>query len=159
MGKEIERKFLVNLEKKSIRANENIINFEHIEQAYIATTENEEVRLRSKKKLELEEFFLTVKAGEGLVRSEFEAPISRELYEKMLASSETKPLVKERITILENGHKIEVDIYRDFSFITAEVEFESEELSRDYKIPSWFGEELTEDKKYKNKNLWKSLQK
>ncbi len=52
----------------------------------------------------------------------------------------------------------EIDIFQNkFKNLTdhktVEVEFKSDELAENFIIPDWFGEEITYDKRYKNKNL------
>jgi adenylate cyclase len=37
--------------------------------------------------------------------------------------------------------------------LSVEVEFKTEEESDQFVIPNWFGKEVTDDEKYKNKNL------
>ncbi|MEA2658813.1 MAG: hypothetical protein QOF64_1409 [Candidatus Binatota bacterium] len=37
--------------------------------------------------------------------------------------------------------------------VLAEIEFPSREKSEEFKPPDWFGEEVTEDIRYKNQNL------
>lgn len=157
MAQEIERKFLVKGDLSFIRGKRDATSA-LIEQTYLASTDNEEVRLRSICTGEFKTYVLTVKSGEGLIRKEFEVSISEELYEKMLSFSSFKPLVKERISFIEDGYKIEVDIYKDFNFIIAEVEFKDESEAKDYNVPDWFGEEKTYNKRYKNKTLWESIQ-
>lgn len=157
MSQEIERKFLVKGDLSFIRGKVDSTSA-LIEQTYLASTKNEEVRLRSLCTGETKTYWLTVKSGNDLIRKEFEAPISEELYDNMISLSSLKPLVKERISIMEDGYKIEVDIYKDFNFVIAEVEFETELEAESYNIPEWFGEEQTYNKLYKNKNLWESIQ-
>ena len=54
-----------------------------------------------------------------------------------------------------NGAILELDVYRDEleGLITVEVEFDDIEDVTDFSIPSWFGEEVTSDSRYKNQNL------
>jgi CYTH domain-containing protein len=62
---------------------------------------------------------------------------------------------KVRYEIKHGDVTIELDIYSGvFSgLIIAEVEFESEEESRNFEVPDWFGREVTLDTRYKNKTL------
>lgn len=48
-----------------------------------------------------------------------------------------------------------MDIYNDDldGLVTVETEFSSEEQAEAFVKPSWFGDDITEDKRYKNKNL------
>ena len=56
---------------------------------------------------------------------------------------------------VELGLSIELDVYQERldGLMTAEVEFASEDESRAYSPPSWFGADVTADSRYKNKNL------
>ena len=55
----------------------------------------------------------------------------------------------------ENGHQVELDVYRGLleGLVVAEVEFESAEENRRFSPPTWFGDEVTNDKHYKNSSL------
>jgi len=55
----------------------------------------------------------------------------------------------------ENGHQVELDVYRGLleGLVVAEVEFESAEESRRFAPPTWFGDEVTNNKHYKNSSL------
>jgi len=66
-----------------------------------------------------------------------------------------KRVQKTRYEIPYNKKIIELDFYHDTldGLIIAEVEFSSEVESNEFIIPNWFGEEVTENKFYKNKNL------
>ncbi len=142
---EIERKFSVK------HLPEGLENYtqHHITQGYISIgNDGKEIRLRGKD----DEFFLTVKSGGGLVRSEYEIKITREQFQDLWPATEGKRLEKTRYIIPDN---IELDIYQGDleGLITAEVEFKSEKDSEAFVPPDWFDEELTYDKKYKNQSL------
>ena len=49
----------------------------------------------------------------------------------------------------------ELDVYHGelTGLVTVEVEFSSLEEAESFSPPAWFGEDITEDKRYKNKNL------
>lgn len=148
MSQEIERKFLV----KELPAD--LENYSHsaIIQGYLIVTDNDiEVRIRKKG----DKYFETVKAGSGLVRKESEKEITKETFWDHWPLTEGKRVQKIRYEILYNGKLIELDIYSGGleGLAVAEVEFESEEDSVSFEPPSWFGEEVTHDERYKNKNL------
>ena len=69
--------------------------------------------------------------------------------------TEGKRIEKIRYEIEYETSLIELDIYRGSleKLITAEVEFKTESESTKFQTPSWFGREITDDKRYKNKNL------
>ena len=147
MNNEIERKFLIpdpplELEKHP---------FKEILQGYIAITDGTEVRIRKKG----EEYFLTVKTGEGLIRKETEISIIREQFEALWPLTENLRIEKKRYEIKYGKFLIELDLYSGLhsNLIVAEVEFQSEDESNSFIAPGWFGLEITDDERFKNKNL------
>ena len=148
MSHEIERKFLV----KELPAD--LENYPHsaIMQGYLIITDNDiEVRIRKKG----DKYFETVKAGSGLVRKESEKEIPKEMFWDHWPLTEGKRVEKVRYDIEYGGKLIELDIYSGEleGLAVAEVEFDSEQESVSFEPPSWFGEEVTHDERYKNKNL------
>lgn len=148
MNKEIERKFLV----KQLPDNLQQYPSTEIIQGYLAITEDgTEVRLRQKG----DRYFQTLKCGFGLQRGEAEIEISKGQFEKLWSMTGGKRVEKIRFEIDHTGMKIELDIYSGIldGLIVAEVEFSSIEQAKSFVPPSWFGEEVTEDERYKNRNL------
>ena len=148
MNKEIERKFLVN------QLPDNLQQYPSTEiiQGYLAITEDgTEVRLRKKGN----HYFQTVKCGFGLQRGEAEIEISKDQFEKLWSMTEGKRIEKVRYEIDHSGMKIELDIYSGIlkGLSVAEVEFSSIGQANLFVPPSWFGEEVTVDERYKNRNL------
>lgn len=149
-GDEIERKFLVSFEPFSLDNQK----YDKIVQGYIKSNEKEK-RIRA---INGTKFFLTEKYGLGVKREEFEKEISREEFFKLLQDVDGK-LIKKRRYYIDVGAKksAELDVY--FGHLaglkTVEVEFSSLEESNAFIVPNWFGEEVTNDKYYKNKNLSK----
>ncbi|MEK7498570.1 MAG: adenylate cyclase, partial [Patescibacteria group bacterium] len=68
---------------------------------------------------------------------------------------EGRRLEKTRYMIPHKDTTLELDIYGGSleGLIVVEVEFPSEELSEKFDVPVWFGEETTDDKRYKNQSL------
>lgn len=67
-----------------------------------------------------------------------------------------KLIEKNRYDIpLYDGLIAELDIYHGDleGLIIVETEFKTEEQADSFIVPDWFGEEITENKRYKNKNL------
>lgn len=158
MSKEIEKKYLLS----SIPENIILESESEIHQTYFAVGE-EEVRVRKKINKQKESHTLTVKKGSGLSREEIETEISLSTYNQLLSSTTKKALVKTRKTtkILHDGleYLAEIDIYKDIDdLIVVEIEFENEITANKFKKPLWFGEDVTEDKRFKNQNLWATLQ-
>ena len=119
-----------------------------------AIKKSEEVRVRRKG----EKHTLTIKGDGTLERDEWETEISPEIYQLLIPASEGRRIVKDRYEIkLPGGEKAEFDIYRESlegpDHMTVEVEFKGEEELAAFLKPDWFGEDITEDKRFKNKNL------
>ena len=145
---EIERKFLV--ERLPGELNEH--PHESIVQGYVASVrDGNEVRLRQKG----EKFFLTIKRGGGVIRQEGEIAIDREQFEALWPFTGERVVEKIRYRIEWDGKTIELDVYSGQleGLTTAEVEFGSEEESGTFVPPEWLGEEVSEDRRYKNESL------
>lgn len=150
-GNEIERKFLVSSLPFSLK-DEDCDKFV---QGYLKSNEREK-RVRA---VNDEKFYLTEKYGHGVKREEFEKEITREDFQNLLQDVDGE-LIKKRRYYLDVGAKnpAELDVY--FGHLaglkTVEVEFSSIDESNAFIVPDWFGEEVTNDKKFKNKSLAKS---
>jgi CYTH domain-containing protein/CHAD domain-containing protein len=145
---EIERKFLIPAPPDRVRAGEGT----QIEQAYLAITDEVEVRLRRSGS----ETRLTVKGGHGDVRQEIEFAVEAQEFEELWSLSADRRLEKTRLEVpLENGLVAEVDIFEGVleGLVIAEVEFDSEDAKRDFEPPAWFGDELTGDQRYANQTM------
>ena len=148
MALEIERKFLVDAEKIS---ELNLSGGEKIFQGYLSTEKNKTVRVRVKG----EKGFLTIKSKNvGIVRSEFEYEIPVEDAEEILKLCEPKVLQKVRYKVEHAGKIFEVDIFsgKHQGLILAEVELNSPNEKID--LPNWLGEEVSDNPKYFNSNLF-----
>jgi adenylate cyclase len=163
-GIEIERKFLVSALPKSISKAQHY----EVIQAYLKITPDEEVRIRkafgaqtnrmgTSAQSRQEGCSITTKRGKGMSRYEDIEVIDDGQFERLFQKAEGKTIEKTRYEIPYGGHTIELDIYRGEleGLRVAEIEFESEKESMGFKPPKWFGEEVTENERYKNKNLSK----
>lgn len=147
--KEIERKFLV----KYLPANFDANYYDVICQYYLSVLRNEEIRIRKINK----NYILTVKTGEGLVRNEFEVLISEEAFNR-LAANHISAIFKQRHYVqLDKNLVAEIDIYLSHQdgLQIVEVEFSDEIQAVNFTIPSWFGEEVTGNSQFSNRNLHK----
>lgn len=149
MSKEIERKWLIDEFPVNLISNSSF----EVNQIYLeVSNEKDEVRLRKKGN----RYFLTVKKGEGIEREETQIEIPFETYNSLSCLQVCKDKVKKtRYEIKDGPYTIELDFYKGNleKLVTAEVEFNTIEESKSYIAPSWFGREVTDDKRYKNKNL------
>jgi adenylate cyclase len=146
VGVEVERKFLVR-DPPDLDGTEA----DEIEQGYLATGSDGEVRLRHKGDKRL----LTAKRGSGLSRDEAEVELDRGTFERLWPLTEGRRLHKRRHVIPHGDLKIEVDVYEGDleGLVVAEVEFGSEEEARGFEPPEWIGEEVTGDDRYLNETL------
>ena len=148
---EIERKWKISIENLPDAAA--LGTGVDIWQGYLAIAEDgTEVRLRQAG----ETFYQTVKSGGDLARDEFETEIPQEVFDALWPATERARVEKVRYAIAyAEGVTIEVDVYKGAlkGLIVAEVEFSDIRASEQFVAPAWFGEEVTANKAYKNKNL------
>lgn len=152
---EIEKKFLLKEFPKELTKAEKY----EIEQAYISR--NPAIRIRRRN----QEYFLTIKAKPFkreakniVISNEVELQIQKEEYESLLERAEGYLIQKTRYKInLEEGLVAEVDIFRErlsgLRFV--EVEFPTIEMAEEFEKPSWFGRDISGDKRYLNAELSK----
>lgn len=147
---EIERKYLI---QSNHWLNEEIIAKHEIQQAYLFQEEEKTLRIRLKNN----QAFLTIKMGKGISRDEFEYEIPADDARQMIQAAKLKSLQKTRYEILFDAHVWEVDVFHGLheGLILAEIELSSEAES--FKIPDWIGEEVTNDPRYLNANIFKAL--
>lgn len=147
---EIERKFLV----KSLP--ENIESCSHVEmqQGYLATSPTLRVRRAGDK------YILTVKehlSNEGaIVNREEEFMMAKESYEELLSKCDGRIVTKRRYIVpLEGGLKAELDVFdgRHQGLMMVEVEFPNLDMAGNFVPPSWFGEDVSSDPRYRNAYL------
>ena len=152
---EIERKFLI-----ASLPDLSGCDYAEIEQSYIDFGENDtpECRIRKLTKNGASEYFYTEKGLGDLCREEEEYEISAYSYEKLKELVISNVVAKTRYYFpLSDTLLAEIDVYGgSLSGLTvAEVEFNSIKESEEFTSPEWFGEEITYDKAYRNKNLAK----
>lgn len=146
MGKEIERKFLVDKEMlASIKPDKSY----SIQQGYLLNTSEKVVRVR----LTTYDAFITIKgANIGATRPEFEYSIPKDDALEMLNMCDGF-IEKTRLEIKYKGHVWEVDLFggTNEGLIVAEIELKSEDEF--FFKPDWIKSEVTDDNKYYNNNL------
>lgn len=146
MGMEIERKFLVDLEKFPI---EKIVTYpcHKMEQAYLNT--EPVVRVRS----EDDTYYMTYKSGKQMAKIEYNLPLNQAAYEHLKSKADGTIITKTRYLIpLEDGLTCELDIFsgKYEGLLFAEVEFESVEQAQKFRKPEWLAEDVTLDYHYSN---------
>ncbi|MBQ9607722.1 MAG: CYTH domain-containing protein [Lachnospiraceae bacterium] len=143
---EIERKWRV-LELPEDPSQYDCIE---MEQAYL--NEHPTVRIRR----ENTDYFLTYKgiSDNDISHTEYNLPITKEAFEHMLPKCDGRVIRKKRYVIpLDSGVlKAELDIFDEpfAPLMIVEVEFPSLEAADAFAAPSWFGEDVTHDRHFKN---------
>lgn len=143
---EIERKFLT----KEIPFSLEGFSCKQITQSYISFQPT--IRIRKSDN----QFFLTVKGKGHMAREEFEISIQKHEYEHLHEKIEGNEVNKKRYYIpIENGYTAELDIYEGAleGLYTTEVEFPTIEAAKEFIAPNWFGEDISENRSYKNTSL------
>ena len=146
MAKEIERKFLVNLEKiEELGLGNDIVH------GFVPTKDNTVVRAR----ITGERAYLTLKGeSSGISRSEFEYEIPVEDAQQIMAELCADSVIeKTRYEISHSGHTWELDIFRgeNAGLVVAEIELSREDEQFD--LPQWAAEEVTGQARYFNASL------
>ena len=147
-NQEIERKFLLRQLPDQLKRSRHYV----IEQGYLATEPaGRQVRLRKKGKT----VSLTFKVGRGAHREEREIKLSPKQFATLWPATAGRRLYKLRYEIPWRNLLIEIDIYRrrHSGLVVAEVEFPDRVTCRKFKPPSWFGREVTGEKRYSNVRL------
>jgi adenylate cyclase len=147
---EIERKYLLNSDEWK---QEDIQSVSLIKQAYLFEDQDKSVRIRIKS----DQAFLTIKMGQGLVRNEYEYPIPVRDAEEMILHASLLCLEKMRYVINHHNNLWEIDEFKGKyeGLVLAEIELANEHDK--IELPSWIGEEVTNDPAYLNVNLFKGL--
>ncbi len=147
MAYEIERKWLVKELPVSLESYKSL---EYV-QGYLCTGPVVRVRREGSK------YVLTYK-GEGLIkREEYNLPLCRESFERLIKKCDGRIIKKQRyfIPLCRDCLVAELDIFREelSGLVTAEVEFSSEEEAMGFVPPAWFGREVSLCPEYKNSSL------
>jgi adenylate cyclase len=147
MAKEIERKFLVDLDLLGPLQDGTEMN-----QAYISTGENAVVRVR----VAGEEAWLTLKGrNTGTVRSEFEYPIpaadARHMIEEFCGC---RVISKTRYLREHEGYLWEIDVFAGANTGLVVAEIELSDPDEEPPLPAWAGLEVTDDSRYFNNSLY-----
>ena len=147
-NREIERKFLLGRLPDKVNSSRCYI----IDQGYLASeSAGRQVRLRKKGSATT----LTFKVGRGSHREEREIRLSPKQFAALWPATAGRRLRKVRCEVPWKNLVIEVDIYhgRHAGLVVAEVEFPDRASCRKFKPPSWFGREVTGEKRYSNVRL------
>ncbi|ANE35308.1 putative CYTH domain protein [Campylobacter iguaniorum] len=154
---EIERKFLLNDTFLQNTLQTDGVEFKqlNITQFYTQISPVNETRYRKSD----DEFFKTTKFGKGLIRQEHEIKISKQEYEKALKHAIALPISKTRYEFKLNNLPCNIDVYSDWlcDLAVFEIEFLTQNDAKEFVMPEFLAQnilkEITEDERYKNKNL------
>ncbi len=144
---EIERKYLVD------SLPENLDAFPHveIEQGYLCTSPTLRIRRMG------DSFILTVKEKvhsltSAIVNREEEFFLSSESYARLRGKCEGIMVEKTRYRIPVGKYTAELDIFhgRHEGLLLVEVEFPSVEAANAFTPPAWFGQDVSNDPRYRN---------
>ena len=144
---EIERKFLCNKPDFDL----SVYKKATIIQYYVST--EPVIRIRKSNN----DHFLTIKSKGSVSRQELEMEISEKEFDNLVKLTDKAPVSKTRYFIpLENDLTAELDIYDGSlsGLFTVEVEFESIKEAQSFTPPEWFGQDVSEDNRYKNSSLY-----
>lgn len=146
-GIEIERKFLVDELPRDV----DWLDERALRQGYIALDGATEVRVRD----DAGSWRLTVKRGGGRSRVEEDMEVDARRGEALWDLTEGRRVEKRRRRIAYGAAMVEVDEYEGDlrGLLVAEVEFDDEAASEGFAPPGWFGAEVTDDDRYKNRAL------
>ena len=147
-SREIERKFLLKRLPEKLKQARRCV----IAQGYLAAEPGgRHVRLRKKGKTAS----LTFKVGRGAHREEREIKLGPKQFTALWPATVGRRLYKLRYEMPWKNFLIEIDIYRrkHKGLVVAEVEFPDRTACRKFKAPTWFGREVTGNKRYSNVRL------
>lgn len=148
MATEIERKFLIKDPVWHEAADDGVA----IRQGYLVDIGPDNVRASVRVRIEGDKANLNIKSATlDMTRTEYEYPIPLHDAEAMLEKLCLWPLIEKRRYMLEHaGHTWEIDIFEkdNEGLMVAEIELDSED--EHFELPSWVGEEVTDDARYYN---------
>lgn len=141
---EIERKFLLDAVPAGLPAGDTI------QQAYLALSPEVRIRKRGNN------CYITIKGEGDLERDELEGAVPCWAFDALWPKCNLR-IEKQRHTVNDAGHTLEIDVYtgRLGGLVIMEVEFPTVDAAIAFVAPSWVGtaREVTGDKRYKNKLL------
>jgi CYTH domain-containing protein len=158
-AREIERKFLVARLPSDLAGRPGV----EIRQGYLSwePSGGVEVRVRARGEARL----LTVKRGSGAVRDEVEIALTGEQFDSLWPLTTGRRIRKTRHELplvpgeeagsAPSGIVAELDLYEEAleGLAVVEVEFPTAAAASAFEPPAWFGREVTDDERYKNRSL------
>jgi CYTH domain-containing protein len=150
MTVEIERRFVA----EQAPSTDMLGPPRHMRQGYLTDDGPVSVRIR----IVDDTGVLTIKAGDGLARTEVELPLGTDEADALWPHTEGRRVEKSRHRVeLEGPGALvaEVDLYGGelTGLCTVEVEFDSEQDAAAFEPLDWFGREVTGDRRWSNAAL------
>lgn len=165
---EIERKWILENDFGELKEKEKEGTYSIIIQKFLKVNPNEERRIRKRiRYLKGEkvntEYYIQEKYGTGLKRKEFTQKICKTKFNTLFYQDFNIPIKKIRFDLKLRNCNIEVDKFCGVSSHMTpdliEIEFDCIERAENFEPPSFFGEEVTNDSGYKNKNIFLKMNK
>lgn len=153
-GRELERKFLLDGGLSAVPAHVERLTSAELRQGYLAIDGDVSVRVREAGDCTLTVKWRTASDAPG-ERGELEWTISPQRFESAWPATAGRRIVKTRHRLGLDGHTVELDEFHDRldGLAVAEVEFDSVDGLRSFVPPPWFGDEVTDDRRYTNASL------
>ncbi len=149
MGTETERKFLVLDDSWK----DGVVASYDVTQGYISKDKNSTVRIRTKG----DKGFVTIKgqapADRPLDTPEFEYEIPHQDALDLLKLCLPGAITKTRHIVEHAGHTWEIDVFGGLNAGLTVAEIELKNADEKFEKPSWLGEEVSFDHRYKNTAL------
>ena len=149
MAHEIERKYLVRDDSWFDDAHEGTV----YRQGYLPCEKTASVRVR----LSGDKAYINIKSAVlSVMRKEFDYEIPVHDAEDMLDNLCERPLIEKiRYHVDHAGHTWDIDVFEgeNDGLVVAEIELHSPD--EPFELPSWAGEDVSEDPRYYNPNLVK----
>lgn len=152
--KEIEKKWLIKKEDIPYNLNDTNVQRFEIKQTYLCF--DPEMRVRDYNNGQSFEFTMKNNMSiDGLIRDEVNIDITKEQYDNLIKKQEGTTINKTRYQFYADGQLIAIDIFHgDLDGLAyMEIEFKTEEESKNYKEPKWVIKDVTGDINYKNGHL------
>ena len=152
--KEIEKKWLIKKEDIPYNLNDTGVQRFEIKQTYLCF--DPEMRVRDYNNGQSFEFTMKNNMSiDGLIRDEVNIDITKEQYDNLIKKQEGITINKTRYQFYADGQLIAIDIFHgDLDGLAyMEIEFKTEEESKNYKEPKWVIKDVTGDINYKNGHL------
>ncbi|WP_019626771.1 CYTH domain-containing protein [Thioalkalivibrio sp. ALJT] len=146
MGREIERKFLLN----SDAWREGVVRSRRMRQGYLCGNDRASIRVR----VDDEGANLNIKSATlGVERDEYQYPIPAEEAHRLLDTLAGPQVEKTRYWVDVEGWEYEIDVFEgaNAGLIVAELELPSSDA--EFPRPAWLGDEVSHDPRYYNTEL------